>query len=341
MTKTAIISDVNANIDSLEQVLLDIDKRKVDKIVVLGNSVNYGPKPNEVMKLLMSRADLMLLGNHDEFISAEDSKSFSEEFLDISWFAGLWTRMEMGIDPERGRNSKRTKQGQDYINLIQGLKSIHYDGEVGYANSNFEGGWECIEDPDPYHEELNARKSFGYMLEKGATIGFIGHSHKPKVYTLKKKSDGNKPKEVEDDIGIVEEPPDNMEFDVGPELILENDDPAIKRTDGHHLEMKCIGHGLYELKDGESYIFNVGSVGQPRDGDPRACYGILDDKKRTVEIIKIRFNKEKVEFQLQETLMSQRVIFNNKIWRTDIEAIRKSTGMNIEQYLAHGITEGS
>ncbi len=28
----------------------------------------------------------------------------------------------------------------------------------------------------------------------------------------------------------------------------------------------------------ERYIINVGSVGQPRDGDPRACYGIFDDQ---------------------------------------------------------------
>jgi diadenosine tetraphosphatase ApaH/serine/threonine PP2A family protein phosphatase len=32
----------------------------------------------------------------------------------------------------------------------------------------------------------------------------------------------------------------------------------------------------YTLGDGKLLI-NVGSVGQPRDGDPRACYVILDD----------------------------------------------------------------
>jgi diadenosine tetraphosphatase ApaH/serine/threonine PP2A family protein phosphatase len=32
----------------------------------------------------------------------------------------------------------------------------------------------------------------------------------------------------------------------------------------------------YKLGDGKRMI-NVGSVGQPRDGDPRACYLIVDD----------------------------------------------------------------
>ena len=34
--------------------------------------------------------------------------------------------------------------------------------------------------------------------------------------------------------------------------------------------------GTYHL-DGRKVLVNVGSVGQPRDGDPRACYVLLDD----------------------------------------------------------------
>jgi diadenosine tetraphosphatase ApaH/serine/threonine PP2A family protein phosphatase len=35
-------------------------------------------------------------------------------------------------------------------------------------------------------------------------------------------------------------------------------------------------HGEYRLGE-EKAMINVGSVGQPRDGDPRACYVILED----------------------------------------------------------------
>lgn len=34
-------------------------------------------------------------------------------------------------------------------------------------------------------------------------------------------------------------------------------------------------------------IFNCGSVGQPRDGDPRASYLIYDDKRRTIEFHRV------------------------------------------------------
>lgn len=38
------------------------------------------------------------------------------------------------------------------------------------------------------------------------------------------------------------------------------------------------------------YIVNVGSVGQPRDLDPRASYVIYDGNKNTIEIIRLEYN---------------------------------------------------
>lgn len=38
------------------------------------------------------------------------------------------------------------------------------------------------------------------------------------------------------------------------------------------------------------YIINVGSVGQPRDLDPRASYAIYDGNKNSVEIVRLDYN---------------------------------------------------
>ncbi|MCA9436380.1 MAG: metallophosphoesterase family protein [Candidatus Omnitrophica bacterium] len=38
-----------------------------------------------------------------------------------------------------------------------------------------------------------------------------------------------------------------------------------------------------EMESGVRYLTNVGSVGQPRDGDPRACYVFLDLEQRKIE----------------------------------------------------------
>jgi diadenosine tetraphosphatase ApaH/serine/threonine PP2A family protein phosphatase len=46
------------------------------------------------------------------------------------------------------------------------------------------------------------------------------------------------------------------------------------------------------MEDGSRYIVNVGSVGQPRDGDPRAAYGVVDTEVGTVEIRRVEYDAE-------------------------------------------------
>jgi diadenosine tetraphosphatase ApaH/serine/threonine PP2A family protein phosphatase len=41
---------------------------------------------------------------------------------------------------------------------------------------------------------------------------------------------------------------------------------------------------------GRRYIVNVGSVGQPRDRDPRACYAIWDLEARAVTIRRVLYD---------------------------------------------------
>ena len=43
------------------------------------------------------------------------------------------------------------------------------------------------------------------------------------------------------------------------------------------------------MKPGCKYLINPGSVGQPRDGDPRAAYAIVDTRERRVEMYRIKY----------------------------------------------------
>lgn len=47
-----------------------------------------------------------------------------------------------------------------------------------------------------------------------------------------------------------------------------------------------------ELVSGNQYIVNVGSVGQPRDGNPKATYCIYDTDKKYVEIKRVAYDAE-------------------------------------------------
>jgi diadenosine tetraphosphatase ApaH/serine/threonine PP2A family protein phosphatase len=69
--------------------------------------------------------------------------------------------------------------------------------------------------------------------------------------------------------------------------------PGVFTEDFRFLSPDDIGHE-YRLEEGKAMI-NVGSVGQPRDGDPRACYAILENEDKVV-----RFRR--VEYSLEETI---------------------------------------
>ncbi|MGH9410025.1 MAG: metallophosphoesterase family protein [Vicinamibacterales bacterium] len=49
---------------------------------------------------------------------------------------------------------------------------------------------------------------------------------------------------------------------------------------------------IVRLQRGARYLVNVGSVGQPRDGDPRAAYGILDDEARELRLFRVPYSVE-------------------------------------------------
>lgn len=53
------------------------------------------------------------------------------------------------------------------------------------------------------------------------------------------------------------------------------------------------------IKDGR-WLVNPGSVGQPRDGDPRASYAILDRDEMRVTFHRIEYNIEEVQRQMME-----------------------------------------
>lgn len=66
--------------------------------------------------------------------------------------------------------------------------------------------------------------------------------------------------------------------------------PGVFTTDGEFITPDDCG---YKFKvDDEKVMINVGSVGQPRDEDPRCCYVIYDDKKQEVEFRRLDYDIE-------------------------------------------------
>ncbi|ODT04203.1 MAG: hypothetical protein ABS52_06005 [Gemmatimonadetes bacterium SCN 70-22] len=66
----ALISDIHGNIEALDAVLADIDRRAdVDAIHHLGDLVGYSSKPNEVVARLRERGIAGIAGNYDSTVA--------------------------------------------------------------------------------------------------------------------------------------------------------------------------------------------------------------------------------------------------------------------------------
>jgi protein phosphatase len=91
--KIVIVSDIHGNFDALSAL-----RESYDELWVLGDLVNYGPEPAQVVDDIKSKATLVVRGNHDNSIGfnqdprcslpyiemAEATRRFTDSVLDSS-----------------------------------------------------------------------------------------------------------------------------------------------------------------------------------------------------------------------------------------------------------------
>jgi protein phosphatase len=78
--KLLIVSDIHANLEALEAVF----RESYDELWVLGDLVNYGPNPREVVELVRSHASLVVQGNHDYAIGNGSDPRCSKAFREMA-----------------------------------------------------------------------------------------------------------------------------------------------------------------------------------------------------------------------------------------------------------------
>ncbi|MCX7733059.1 MAG: metallophosphoesterase family protein [candidate division WOR-3 bacterium] len=63
---------------------------------------------------------------------------------------------------------------------------------------------------------------------------------------------------------------------------------AVERISGR--QARIITGSSFELRPDAKYLINVGSVGQPRNGDPRACCLVIDWDERRAEFHRLKYD---------------------------------------------------
>jgi predicted phosphodiesterase len=208
--RVAVISDVHANFHALQAVLREVDADGVDAVWCLGDTVGYGPRPNECCDAVRDRSEYSLVGNHDLVVLGELNVG---DFNDEAAAAARWTADVLNPD------ARDFLERLEPFGHVQGVDLFHASAR------------------DPVWEYVLTEEAARATLElAAASIVLVGHSH----------------------------------------VAL-----AIAQEDGDVVGGLAPGGSSIEL-DGR-WLLNPGSVGQPRDGDPRAAWLLLDlARKRAV-----------------------------------------------------------
>ena len=212
--RLAVVSDIHGNLEAFKEVLLDIDRSKVDGVVCLGDCIGYGPEPDQVVSLVRRKNIPSVMGNHELGLV---NKSY------LGWF-NQPTRRSLLLTREL-LSSETLEFIQDLKSsmVFQGCRLVHGfppESITTYLLDVSES--ECV-------------LAFSDMQER---MCFVGHTHVPEI------------------VGF----------------------------DGDKVSRGPLQQGLRSLEDGNMYIINVGSVGQPRDGNNRAKYVIWDSSRQTVDL---------------------------------------------------------
>jgi len=150
----AVLSDIHANLPALEAVAADLPP--VDQVWVLGDTVGYGPQPNEVIATLQAMGARSVLGNHDgAAIGTVDPAYFNPDArAAIEWTAGV-------LDP----NARA---------YIATLPELRIDGDVTAVHgSPRDPIWEYISGPVVAAENFEAYET---------RLCLFGHTHLPVAF---------------------------------------------------------------------------------------------------------------------------------------------------------------
>ena len=230
--RTAILTDIHANLEALTACIEAAESRDVDRFVCLGDTVGYGADPNATCDIVRTRCRFTVLGNHDAAVAGRMDYSYyyaaAREVLD-------WTALHL------------SKENMEWL---KGLEYQHVEDEVmfGHASPRDPAAFE-------YVFALEQAEDLVVRAEKLAHLTFIGHSHLQRAFQL-----------------------------------------------GH--TVKDVWSERVHIDGGHTYLCSIGSCGQPRDYDPRACYGIWDDRTRTVEFHRVQYDAEKTARKILEAGLS-------------------------------------
>ncbi len=153
--KIAVLSDVHANLQALEEVIQDAEEREVDVFLNAGDSVGFGACPNEVVELLSEKSALSILGNYDLEVIEGKAKAKGEKNLALNF-----ARKELA------------KSCENYLYSLPRELRLEVAGKKVLVTH---GSPESIEEHIYNDTPVERLKTLAYIAK--ADVIIVGHSH--------------------------------------------------------------------------------------------------------------------------------------------------------------------
>lgn len=173
----AILTDIHGNLASLKVALECIEKRGVDQIINLGDSLSLGPAPKEILKILMGLKNCIFVrGNHDRYLLEHlwehESPSLEGMSPDDPVCQGI-------VQHERWTFDQIGQEGIDFIKKM----AISHREKVNTTLVEFSHAWYERDDQVPTLEEaITWRNHVKMRYPEVKLFLFIhGHTHLPRV----------------------------------------------------------------------------------------------------------------------------------------------------------------
>jgi len=156
--RLGIFSDAHGNLEALRSFEEVAREEKLDRLFCLGDSIGYGPNPNECLELLRSVENLVvLLGNHEwAALNLDMAKCVMNP---IAYSAILWTVKRL------------TSENWDYIRNLP-LEAEFDHCCFFHASAHYPENWEYVRPGDC----LAIRLCLEFSPQR---IVFVGHTHQP------------------------------------------------------------------------------------------------------------------------------------------------------------------
>lgn len=125
MTRIAIISDIHGNCFAFDAVLADIEKRSVDQVVCLGDAIQGGPQPAEVVARLRALGCPVVMGNADAWMLNGINTSTVEGVTEKQEKVRQW---QLALLSEEDRRFIESFQPTVDLTLDNGLEMLCFHG---------------------------------------------------------------------------------------------------------------------------------------------------------------------------------------------------------------------